>query len=462
MSIRIGTSLSNVDINSNGKESYKHSSLYNVGDYYTSSSIVSSGVLSFGYFNGAKALASGDLFSAWVNIGTKPVLTFRQVAQGNGRLISGNYLQSTSKGAIITYDSRFGGTSKGVIRNAVESTTEPAGYVISNYSGLFYGWGVAVGNNQIYVIHEGYTTSNHDGRYVVYPLDPSQLNGSTGPRIGFVSSANHGTFSLVGEIGNTGAASQEVYIKAGQDRILTGRQVNNGRCVVTNTLGIMITYTLDTYCMSYAVSNGNMYFGYSSNSNYGNSFVTTNSEGYFTICDLYGARKCENITYNTAASVTNYAAMTSGCGIIAISHTGWTYDTGTNRGKVSLFTANGEFIKDIYDIYVHQSNAYYGRTVIIKNNLIFVLAPGYKALSTTAQAGKFYIYNLNGDLITSFTPGDLGWSFSNFDAITCDGDDLYIHGGGSGTYAAITFMIHFKITSSFSHYYDKLIENYRY
>lgn len=465
MSIKIGTSLDNVDINSNGKECYKHSSLYNINDYYGSSDRLLSGIFAWGYYNGAEtAFGGANMFSCWANIGSSAVVNYRAVAQGNGRLISANYANNLFIGSILYYDSRFGTTMKGILRNAVESSKESGLSINGNFGATQYGYAVAIGNNQIYVIHLNYTSNSHKGRYIVYPLDLSKVNGSVGPRIGYVPSHMHGNYFEVGEIGTNSTYSSEDFIKAGQDRVLTSRSLDNGSCVVTNTLGVMMTRSIDSDCLSYSISNGNIYFGFNTNSVYGGtSYVSSNSRGYFSIHDLYGQRKGENITFGTSSSVyTNYTRMTSGCGIVAISHTGWTYDTGSNRGKVSLFTAGGEFIKDIYDLYVHQPNAYYGQSVIIKNNLIFVLAPGYKSLSTTAKTGKIFIYNLNGDLLYESTPSQLGWTYSNWNVITCDGDDFYIHGIGTVSSTTFTFTIHFKITSSFSHYYDKLIENYRY
>lgn len=202
--------------------------------------------------------------------------------------------------------------------------------------------------------------------------------------------------------------------------------------------------------------------------------------------------------------------IAAGCGrvVFAQTYSNTVEDTqlsySNKFGRAWLYTEDGAFIKTL-SFMDDQWGAIgasvgkdleFGTKIEIKNNLIFILAPGYdmsQYVNYYGGKGRMYIFSLDGELMAAFSPINLGFttqsSIINFSDFVTDGVDLYLidnqypyaSGGASGqTHGVLSStatnslgnqiyglysgcpIIHLKLPESLSSYYDKITEMYRY
>jgi hypothetical protein len=214
--------------------------------------------------------------------------------------------------------------------------------------------------------------------------------------------------------------------------------------------------------------------------------------------------------------------IVAGCGRVLFAYTDHyqvndaNFNFETPYGKAFLYTQDGAFIKTLSfkdDMWGYfgtalNKNIKFGFKIEIANNLIFVMTP-YFDLSdwTTGWGGKgrMYIYSLDGELLAAFSPFNLGFTSSfpfNFTDFVTDGVNLFIfnnqveeyaywnntfyyktpglipvnelnqlystddtdNAGGSWIYKRNKrpLVMHLKLPETLDHYYDNIVETYRY
>jgi hypothetical protein len=335
-------------------------------------------------------------------------------------------------------------------------------------------------------------------------------------------------------------------------------------------------YDVDTEMKLFAVGNGRLYTvrkiydGISGYDNYDSAFTNHGLKPYPTVVQGYGrgasrygmeimdmsgaTRKCVFspnggvlFNYGNISSSTGIhgspsedsfqyfiSAVTAGCGRLAVSAPYYRHrydDMPSSReeyGMVWLMTQDGQFIKTLSfrdESWSTRGNANggeirFGDKIVIKNNLIFVLASDFDmslqyssyfkdtsysnteaGYYTWGGKGRMYIYSLDGELLAAFSPYNLGFknqedystTFS-FDDFLTDGVNLYIFdnctkklGNLNDHYVAGTLgvsqsnetaeagysisasviakntqVMHLKLPESITKYYDEISEMYRY
>ena len=252
--------------------------------------------------------------------------------------------------------------------------------------------------------------------------------------------------------------------------------------------------------------------------NYGNISSSTG---------MYGSPSEDSFAYFISA-------VTAGCGRLAVSAPYYRhrYDdmpsSAEEYGVVWLFTQDGQFIKTLSfrdESWSTRGNANggeirFGDKIVIKNNLIFVLASDFDmslqyssyfkdtnysnteaGYYTWGGKGRMYIYSLDGELLAAFSPYNLGFKNTedysklfSFDDFLTDGVNLYMFdnctkklGNLNDHYVAGTLgvaesnetadagysisatpiskntqVMHLKLPESITKYYDEISEMYRY